>query len=206
MSDLNKPRIGAIVLAAGESRRLGTPKQLVKFQGQSLVRRAADAALQSGCVPVIVVTGANSKNVAEEFEGLNVSPAFHAGWNLGMGSSLRFGIAKLIEADNQLDAAVILVCDQPHLSAEVIELLTVGWQKAGKPMAACEYGDSIGPPCCFARSIFPLLAAIRDTEGAKKILLAHREQATAIPWPQGEIDLDTPDDLRALDADNSSQN
>jgi molybdenum cofactor cytidylyltransferase len=188
------PVIGAIVLAAGPASRMGRPKQLLPLRGQSLVRRAAQAALDGGCAPVIVVTGAHADAVAAELTGLAIVRAFNPDWSRGMGGSIRAGLAALLAAEPLVDAAVVMVCDQPHLDGAVVRNLVGGWSGGGNPMAASEYGGTVGPPCCFGRGAFGSLRSIADSDGAKRLLQANPQSVTRIPWPAGSVDVDTRED------------
>ncbi len=106
-------KVGAIVLAAGGSARLGQAKQLLTYRGKTLVRRSAQAAIDAGCSPVIVVLGCERKKIASELRDLPVEIVSNEHWERGLGNSLRLGV----EAAADCDALVILVCDQPHVSA-----------------------------------------------------------------------------------------
>jgi molybdenum cofactor cytidylyltransferase len=189
---------GAVILAAGPSSRLGQPKQLLQINHETLVHRAARIALEAGCQPVIVVTGASAEAIAHELHDLPVTIASNPNWSAGMGASLRAGLAELLKADPQSAAAMFLVCDQPHLNSQIVKQLITTREASSLPMAACRYAGTIGPPCCFDRSMFPALATIADTDGAKSLLRADPLSVVTIDWPQGSIDLDTPDDLKHL--------
>jgi molybdenum cofactor cytidylyltransferase len=190
--------IGAIILAAGSGSRMGSAKQLLRIEGQSLVRRAVRAALDGGCGRVVVVTGAHADLVGTELADLPVALALNSAWAGGMGTSIRRGLAALLENESQIGAAVILLCDQPRLDSEVVRCVIAAWSASGKTMAACDYGGAIGPPCCFGREMFEALGRIGDADGAKKLLLEDRGNVQAIPWPEGGDDLDTPEDWRRL--------
>ncbi len=190
--------IGAIILAAGPGSRMGRAKQLLQIDGQSLVRRTARAALDGGCAPVVVVTGAHADAVGPELADLPVVLSFNSGWADGMGTSIRNGLASLLGSHPVIGAAIILVCDQPRLSADVVRHLIAAWSGSGKPMGACDYGGAIGPPCCFGRVMFDALGRIGDADGAKKLLAADRGNVQAIAWPEGRDDLDTPEDWQRL--------
>ena len=110
-----KMRVGALILAAGSSSRMGRPKQTLQFQGESLIRRAALAALGAGCHPVVVVTGANAELIRSQLDGLDVCEVLNTLWETGMASSIRVGFKGLVGADT--DAAVVMLCDQPHHKA-----------------------------------------------------------------------------------------
>jgi molybdenum cofactor cytidylyltransferase len=190
--------IGAIILAAGSSSRMGRAKQLIQIDGQSLLRRAIRAALDGGCSLVVVVTGAHADIVAPELADLPVIQAFNSAWEGGMGSSIRRGLSALLESESAIAAAAILLCDQPRLSADIVRTLLSTWSASGRPMAACEYGNTIGPPCCFAPSMFDALGRIGDADGAKKLLLSDRKNVQTLAWPDGRYDLDTPQDWQRL--------
>jgi molybdenum cofactor cytidylyltransferase len=188
--------IAAILLAAGSASRMGRTKQLLRIGGQSLVRRAAQAALDAGCHPVIVVTGADSKAVAAEITGLSVNTQFNPNGSAGIGTSIRCGLSATLAADPAASAVILMLCDQPHLDSKILRELIAAFSASQKPMAACEYSNTVGPPCCFARSMFDSLSKIADSDGAKKLLLANPREVTRIPWPPGAIDIDTPQDWR----------
>jgi molybdenum cofactor cytidylyltransferase len=192
------PEIAAVILAAGSGSRMGCAKQLLKIAGQSLVRRTVQAAIGAGFDPVIVVTGADSGAVAGELTDLDVVTAFNRSWKNGIGSSIRCGISALLAKRPAVDAAAVLLCDQPRLSTEILSRLITAFTNSGKRAAGCEYGGTVGPPCCFGRSVFSELSAIPDADGAKRVLLADPSRLTMIPWPEGTDDIDTPSDWERL--------
>lgn len=190
--------VGAVVLAAGPSSRLGRPKQTLFYRGQSLLRRAALAALDAGCRPVVVVTGANAEVSRRELEGLDVREVFNPLWETGMASSIRAGVEALTGAD--AGAAVLLLCDQPHVTAEVISRLVDAHRAAGSPVVASEYGGSFGAPALFGRTLFAELVRLEGAAGAKQVIRRHAAGARFLPFPSGEVDVDTPDDFSLLTA------
>jgi CTP:molybdopterin cytidylyltransferase MocA/Tfp pilus assembly protein PilF len=191
--------VAAIILAAGGSSRLGQPKQLLRIDGQSFVRRTAIAAIDAGCGPIVVVLGAAAPDVAPELDGLPVRVVINDGWAGGMGTSLRAGAAAALVANPSLVGAVVLLCDQPRITAAVVERLVTAWQQGGKPMAACAYDiATFGPPCCFSRNVFDRFATLSDESGAKALLRADPSAVELVPWPDGRIDIDTPEQLIQL--------
>lgn len=186
--------IAAIILAAGAGSRMGRTKQLLRAGGQSLIRRAASAALNAGCAPVTIVTGSDSTAVAAEISDLPIQTAFNPDWPTGIGSSIRRGLSATLASDPSIAAIILMLCDQPYLDSNILHNLMIAWSASGKPMAACEYSGSFGSPCCFARSTFDELSRLPDPDGAKKLLTANPALVTTIPWPQGAEDLDTPAD------------
>src|SRR3712207_1985777 len=130
----------AIVLAAGASSRMGSPKQTLSYRGESLLRRAAHAALCAGCRPVVVVTGAHAELSRRELDGLDVREVLNTRWETGMASSIRAGVEGLMSADPDASAAVLLLCDQPHVTADIISDLVAAHRSTGKPVVASTYG------------------------------------------------------------------
>ncbi len=190
--------VGAVILAAGNSSRLGEPKQLLHYRGETLIRRAARAALKAHCAPVIVVTGAGHPRIAEELAALDVCILHHPEWARGLGSSIRAGLASALAASPALDALMLMVCDQPWVTAELLTALVAARTQTRQPAAACAYAGIVGVPALFDRTLFPSLAALPDEHGAKQILAANAEAVARVAFPQGAIDIDTPADWRAV--------
>ncbi|HEX8492226.1 MAG TPA: nucleotidyltransferase family protein [Pyrinomonadaceae bacterium] len=197
--------VGAVILAAGSSSRMGSPKQTLQFKGESLLRRAAQAAISAGCYPVIVVTGAHSDLSRRELEGLDVREVLNTSWETGMASSVRAGIEGLISTDRDADAAVLLLCDQPHVTANVINGLVAAYRSTGSPLIASTYGGTFGVPALFSRALFAELTRLKGMSGAKEIIRRHTQEAHFLPFPCGEVDVDTPDDFSRLIAEDVEQ-
>jgi molybdenum cofactor cytidylyltransferase len=190
--------VGAVILAAGSSSRMGCPKQTLEFQGMSLLKRATLAALGAMCHPVVVVTGAHAELSRRELDQLDVREAFNPNWETGMGSSVRAGIERLISMDADVAAAVLLLCDQPHVTSRVVSSLLAAQQTTGQPVIASAYGESFGVPALFSRALFTELTQLAGSSGAKEIIKRHASEAHFLPFPEGEVDVDTPDDLSHL--------
>jgi molybdenum cofactor cytidylyltransferase len=180
--------VGVMILAAGASSRFGTPKQLAHFQGQTLIRRAVDAALGSECRPIVVVLGANAEVIAPQVTG-PVEIRTNADWNSGMGSSIRCGLSA-IEAE--VDAVIIVLCDQPLITSEALKRLA---KAADQRLVAAEYGNSVGVPALFGREFFPSLRALKENCGAKQILTQNLGNVTRLKCQEAAVDIDTLEDL-----------
>jgi molybdenum cofactor cytidylyltransferase len=177
---------------------MGRPKQTLQFRGESLLRRAALAALGAGCRPVIVVTGAHSELSRREFDGLDVQEVLNPSWEIGMASSIRAGVEGLVSADADVAAAVLLLCDQAHVTADVISGLIAAHRATGRPIVASTYGGSFGVPALFSRTLFDELARLEGAAGAKQVIKSHASDAHFLPFHDGEVDVDTPDDFSRL--------
>jgi molybdenum cofactor cytidylyltransferase len=180
-------KIAAIVLAAGASRRLGSPKQLLSMRGRPLVRVIAEEALASSCAAVAVVTGAHADATRDALAGLQVACVHNPNWAEGIASSIRAGVTYAAP----FDAALLMVCDQPRLDRTHLDRLA-GAFVAGA--VASRYAGVLGVPAVFGRALFPLLFGLRGDKGAREVLRGARPLA-AIEWPDGAFDLDVPADL-----------
>ena len=190
--------VGAVILAAGPSTRMGTPKQLLQFRGRTLVRRAASAAIEAGCRPVVVVTGAHALATREALRGLDVQEAENKNWESGMSSSLRAGIESLVKTAPRVSAVVLMLCDQPFVTRETIAGLIAAHRETGRAIVASSYGSSYGVPALFSRKYFAELTALKGALGAKQVIEKHLAKVHLMSFPDGEIDIDTPADFARL--------
>lgn len=174
-----------------------TPKQLLVYKGKTLIRRAAETALASVCEPVVVVLGANAVAVGAELE-LPVLVTRNLEWETGMGSSIRAGLEAVLAADAGVDSIVVLLCDQPFVTAELIDTLIERRRETDKTIVATEYSDARGVPALFARELFAELIGLSGHEGARQIIRKHADDTVAVPFAGAAIDIDTRDDYEAL--------
>lgn len=189
-----RPSVGVVILAAGASRRMGQPKQLLVLNGETLVRRTARIALSLNCGPVAVVTGAHADVVKTALENCEVEQVLCDQWQEGMGASLRTGVEWLSGRYSDLRAVLILLIDQPGVDATYLRDLLQLFEQSRMPVAASEYEETLGPPAVFSRELFPELFGLRGDFGAKKLIRSKRTQCASLPFPAGGVDLDTPED------------
>ena len=151
--------IGAIILAAGGSSRMGRAKQLLRLGRRSLLRRSVDSALEAGYRPVVVVLGAEAARARSQVDDLPVTVAVNERWHQGMAASIRIGVEALSEAGPRAEAVLMLVCDQPHLSAEQLLRLRDAFDGREGRCVACEYAGTVGVPALFPVALRPAHAA-----------------------------------------------
>jgi molybdenum cofactor cytidylyltransferase len=190
--------VALLTLAAGGSTRMGRPKQLLEYHGRPLLRHSVEQAVGSCCRPVIVVLGADAEACRATLRDLPVAIIVNEDWQQGMGSSIRAGMAALQERAPDAQAVVITLCDQPLISPALIDQLVRLHVQNDAPMVAASYDDQPGVPALFARSLFPQLAALDVNAGAKAVLRAGGSELLTVPYPQAEVDIDTPDDYDRL--------
>jgi molybdenum cofactor cytidylyltransferase len=191
-------RLGAVIMAAGGSRRMGSTKQLLELEGRPLVVRAVDAMLRAEVRPVVVVLGAHAEDVRASLNGLPVLTVLNTDWGSGLASSIRMGVAAVLEADPAVEAVLLAPCDQPALSPAIVQDLAALFRRSGH-IAAARFGGRNGAPAVFGRPYFAELCALQGDEGARRILNASNDVAT-LDLPELATDLDTPDDLLRWEA------
>lgn len=191
-------KYGIIILAAGNSSRLGRPKQLLPYHNRSLLRNAVEQSLLVPESVVLVVTGASREIVESELNNDHILARYNAGWETGMASSIKTGVSELLMLHPSLDALLITVCDQPFLNAGIMDSLIAEHTSTGKHIIASAYNDTIGTPALFSNKYFNELLELEGQEGAKKIIMKHAEDVASIHFPTGGIDIDTDEDYRNL--------
>ena len=190
--------VAAVVLAAGASKRMGRPKQLLEFRGEALLKRAASSAAEVGCYPVVVVTGAYAESSRKVLDELDVIEAKNEHWELGISSSVRMGVEAVIAAAPGVDGILLMVCDQPFVTREIIAGLIQARRETNRTIIASSYAESYGVPALFSTEHFAELVVLKGDVGAKHVIQKHLAKVHLVPFPQGNIDIDTPEDLERL--------
>ncbi len=186
------------MLAGGTSARLGQPKQLLQYNGCSLLQHSVQAALQSGAGPVVLVTGAYAQQVSSQVQQQGVHIVWNEHWQQGIASSIKCGLQSLLALTPGMQRAAFMVCDQPFVTASLLRQLLQTNIATGKPIVASAYGGTVGIPAVFASSYFNLLMQLTGDEGAKKLMRQHPGNLATVAFSQGEIDIDTQADYDAL--------
>ncbi|MEQ1606957.1 MAG: nucleotidyltransferase family protein [Pyrinomonadaceae bacterium] len=193
MTENRAPKIGGILLAAGGSTRFGSPKQLAIYLEKTLIRRAAETLVYSGCDLNVVVLGAEIEGSTNEIEGLPINICVNEDWQSGMSSSIKSGLEYLLNIEAELDAVLITLCDQPHVTTASLQLLLAKFQVESAPVIAAQYGETIGVPAVFSRELFDQLIHLEGDRGARN-LIRSRDDLVTVEIDTAAIDIDTPDD------------
>jgi molybdenum cofactor cytidylyltransferase len=191
--------IPAIILAAGASRRLGQPKQLVRHRGETLLGRAIRLANDAGAVPVVAVLGAYYEIIRTSVELSGTIVALNELWEQGIASSIHAGLQALAQVEPNAVGVLILSCDQPRLTAGHLRALIETFIAQTEPsIAASAYAGVHGVPAIFPRSVFEALQALQGDKGARALLDRPAYPLISLPFEGGEVDIDQPSDLANL--------
>ena len=194
--------IGLIILAAGKASRMGKPKQLLTYQGSSLISHAVKIGWNSICKPVIVVLGAYKEQIKPQIDKFPVQIVENSDWETGMSSSIRAGINAINQSDSNLDAVIIALADQPLISEAVFNQLIEKYRETRNTtrnkIIASAYDDIVGVPALFDKTLFSKLMNIEGDRGAKALMRKYRDEVLTIPIPEAAIDIDTQDDYQKL--------
>ena len=188
-------KTGILILAAGNSSRLGQPKQLLEFNGNTLLNHTLGQALKVSS-STIVVTG--SKKIEIERELHPSRTCYNPKWEKGMGSSLNFGLQQLLSTFPDINNCIISVCDQPFINASIFRQLIEKQKFTDRGIVASAYSDTLGIPVLFAKKYFGELLKLSGNEGAKKLLLEFKEDVAEINFEEGATDIDTIADYEQL--------
>lgn len=182
-----------IVLAAGASRRMGQPKQLLPVNGHPLLRRVVQAAVDSKLGEVFVILGANVEKIRSSMEGLPVEVMVNEAWEEGMGSSIRTAMAAIDDDSRSTHGVIVALGDQPEISAAHLIRLIQTQQNSGKSIVASRCAGKLSPPVLFGSVHFEALRNLRGDAGARALLQANPDEIAAVDTDRLG-DLDTPDD------------
>lgn len=183
-----------IILAAGGSRRLGQPKQLLAVSGEPMIRRIVRSAVDSGAEQVVVVLGSSACDCVSAIKQCGADIVVNPFWESGLAGSIRIGVERAEAAG--AESVLILLADQPCLTSKITQEFLDRAAARPDQVIAARYGDVLGPPILFGSSWFPRLKALEGDEGARKLIREQQDGGIEIvDWPEGAIDIDLPEDL-----------
>ncbi|RXK53389.1 nucleotidyltransferase family protein [Oleiharenicola lentus] len=194
---------GLVLLAAGASKRMGRPKQLLPVQGLTLVRHVAELVLRAPVSPVVVVVGADAQKIEPALAGLPVQITLNPNWSEGLGSSLRVGVDAALELAPKLQGLIVALADQPGLPPNHLEKLIGRFRQGGCSLVASQTGLNLVPPVLFGAEWFPRLRILTGDSGARDILRENRPDFGRVILPDN-TDLDTHEDYERYLKEHSS--
>lgn len=190
---------GIILLAAGNSSRMGSPKQLLNYQGKTLLEQIIDTALEVfDKNKVIVVLGAHHHEISSAIKDKNILKSINEKWESGMASSIQSGLKTLLTSFTEMERCFISVCDQPYLKKEVFLEMQRLSHDSSKEIIVAKYADTLGVPALFSKKYFEKLMNLEGEQGAKKIIQQNMEDVETFTFEEGAIDIDTPSDYENL--------
>lgn len=189
--------IALIILAAGESKRMGQPKQLLSWKKTTLLGHCIQQAELSQAQDIYVVLGAHFNSIKQSLTSNNITILKHDQWALGLGYSIRFGIRHI--KDQPYDGALLILADQPQVnSAYINRILSTFHNTNTKSIIATSYPKSKGIPILFAKCFFEDIILNTPAKGAKSILQKHNQYLISIESENDLEDIDTLDDYKRL--------
>ncbi|MRG45667.1 NTP transferase domain-containing protein [Chitinophaga sp. SYP-B3965] len=193
MKELSK--YGIVILAAGTSRRLGIPKQLLQYKGDSLLNNAIKTAIQVKATAIVAVLGAEAEILQK---GIKIATVWNPQFQEGMASSIRSGVQYMMDFEIPIDHIILMVCDQPHVDTAHLLALIKEQQETGAKIVASFYEDRKGVPALFDQTLFPELLSLTGDMGARGIIEKHEADTAIVPFPPGAIDIDTDEAYQLL--------
>jgi molybdenum cofactor cytidylyltransferase len=194
------PTVGAMLLAAGASRRMGGPNKLLARIGSGgpMIRATAENLVEAGLQPIIVVTGRDAGDIEQALSGLNVRFVNNADYPSGLASSIRAGAAAVPEA---AEGMLVALGDMPLVGPKIVRRLVAGFNpQEGRLICVPVHQGRRGNPVLFARQFLPELMALAGDEGARSLVERHADHVAEIEAGSTTIfaDFDTPESLAAL--------
>ncbi|WP_223270791.1 nucleotidyltransferase family protein [Subsaximicrobium wynnwilliamsii] len=187
-----------MILAAGSSSRLGYAKQLVEFKGKSLLQHAIAISEVMDFDSKVLVLGARKEEIERKIDLKGFEILINENWEEGMASSIRKGVLRSQELENNLDHIVILLSDQPFVSRESIEALIQVQLDKNSQATFSEYAGDIGVPAIFSAEVFHDLKELKGDQGAKKLIHDQKLDFEIVKFEMGNFDVDTSEDVELL--------
>jgi molybdenum cofactor cytidylyltransferase len=190
-----KPRVAAIILAAGEARRMGQLKQLLTYRGRTLLEHSIDQAVGAGFEPILVVLGSSSHVLRESIAARAVEIVQNDEWQTGMGSSVAAGMQALLKNGRVPSGVAMLVADQPLVEASHLAAMRNLLLGSENSIVAAQYSGSLGVPALFKPELFQALSSLPPEAGARSLFRNPGANVTPFPLPEAAVDIDTPEDF-----------
>jgi molybdenum cofactor cytidylyltransferase len=184
--------VAGVMLAAGQSTRMGRNKLLLPLGGTTVLRRAVGTALEAGLAPLFVILGHESDRIREELSGLACTPVVNEDYLLGMNTSVRKGFRAV---PDDASGGIVLLGDMPFVLPSMIAELVARHRK-GASLVVSTYDGVVAPPILYGRPLFEELRALEGDGCGKQVVKRHRGDAVEVPWPRAALsDLDVPADF-----------
>ena len=187
-------KVAGVILAAGGSSRFGEIKQLLPWKNKNIINTVVETAALAGLDPILVVLGANAGLIQASLDNETVQVVTNPDWDKGQSTSLKAGVTAIRQT---VDGVLFLLCDQPHLTVNLVNAVVEEGLRSGKVVTPI-IDDRRANPVYFPASCFPLFDTLEGDAGGRQIIPACPH--TTLPWLDDWMarDIDTPEDYRAL--------
>lgn len=186
--------LATVILAAGASKRMGMPKQILPIGNKTMIKHIIDEVLELETYPITVVIGANRDKIAPEVADIPINIIVNQHWETGMASSIKMGLIGTYLIEKNIEALLIVTSDMPFVTEKVLKKLIEKAESSTAKIVASGYGKSVGVPALFKREVFNDLLDLSGEEGAKSLFKKYKKEVEVVSFPEGEIDLDTKED------------
>jgi molybdenum cofactor cytidylyltransferase len=187
--------VGAVILAAGESRRMGFPKQTLPVFGTTMIKHLVHQVFDTACYPITVVLGAHKDKIVPQLKDMPINIIDNPAWKDGMSSSIKMGLVGSYLMTKAIDGLLIMASDMPHITSQTIkEMIKLAIEHPEKSIVAARYKGINGIPVLFRRSRFEDILNLQKGDQAKSILKNYPDQILSYDFELGQIDLDTKED------------
>lgn len=195
---IKKPlNIAIVILAAGASKRMGTPKQLLPWGDTSLLVHTIKTVLKVQAKEVVVVLGANYDRIRNEINQYPISILNNVDWEMGLGKSIAFAIDYFKNSKTSMDGVLVVLADQPFIISTFLEEMIEDFKQNKNKIVATSYGyKNQGAPVLFDKVYFEELSQLHDDHGAKHLLKTHKSQIKTLIPPMENVDLDSIEDYQ----------
>ena len=191
------PKTAILILAAGESKRMGEPKQLLPYNNSTLLLHAIEQANSIKYADVFIVIGAHFADVFKSIRGQKVTVLKNNNWEDGMGSSISKGV-ELIKKKNDYNRVLVTLADTPLVTKEHYEELISLSDETGKRIILTNYEEISGVPAIFYKSLFNELSILSDNEGAKPVVKKYKKEVLKMKSKTPFFDVDTKEAYQKL--------
>ena len=195
---IQNAKIGVVILAAGSSSRLGYAKQLVEYKGKSLLQHIIDVSNKLDFDIKVLVLGARKEEIESTIDRKDFEIVMNENWEEGMSSSIKEGLLRSQELENNLEYLLILVSDQPFVNKKRIEELIKSQLENKSPATFSEYAGEVGVPAIFSAEVFPYLRELKGDVGARKLIINKKLDYEVVKFEMGNFDVDTAEDVELL--------
>ncbi|XCF05367.1 nucleotidyltransferase family protein [Tamlana crocina] len=189
-----------VILAAGESKRMGEPKQLLPWQGKTLIERTIEKALAIHVKNVFIILGANYFVIKNKIKNYPVEIIVNSEWKSGLGASISRAVSGLMDVVPKFDGAMFILADQPFVTSSYLKQMLTCFKPNSKQILTTKYNDGkLGVPTIFNRCYFEELSNLSEDKGANTIIKKYGNFVLSLDAPFENMDIDTEEDYeRAL--------